>query len=83
VDGLNAGADDNLPKPFVIAELVARIRALGRRSGDTKSTILRLADLTLDTVSHEAQRKDTKTEQTGREYLLLEFLLLRRRSNSS
>ena len=42
---VNAGADDYLAKPFVIAELVARIRALGRRSSDTKSTVLRLADL--------------------------------------
>ncbi len=75
VDGLNAGADDYLAKPFVIAELVARIRALGRRSSDTKSTVLRLADLTLDTITREARRKETKIELTTREYLLLEFLL--------
>ena len=75
VDGLNAGADDYLPKPFVIAELVARIRALGRRSSDTKATVLRLADLSLDTVTREAQRKETRIELTTREYLLLEFLL--------
>lgn len=75
VDGLNAGADDYLAKPFVIAELVARIRALGRRSSDTKSTVLRLADLTLDTITREARRKETRIELTTREYLLLEFLL--------
>ena len=75
VDGLNAGADDYLAKPFVIAELVARIRALGRRSSDTKSTVLRLADLTLDTITREARSKETRIELTPREYLLLEFLL--------
>ncbi len=75
VDGLNAGADDYLPKPFVIAELVARIRALGRRGSETKSTVLRLADLTLDTIAHEARRKTLRIELTSREYLLLEFLL--------
>ena len=61
IEGLNAGADDYLPKPFVIAELVARVQALGRRGGETKSTLLRLADLTLDTVSHRAQSGDRKS----------------------
>mgnify|MGYP000935139260 CR=1 FL=1 len=75
VDGLNAGADDYLAKPFVIAELVARIRALGRRSSDTKSTVLRLADLTLDTITREARRKETKIDLTTREYWLQEFFL--------
>ena len=56
VEGLNAGADDYLPKPFVIAELVARVRALGRRGGESKSPVLRVADLTLDTVTREARR---------------------------
>jgi DNA-binding response OmpR family regulator len=75
VEGLNAGADDYLPKPFVIAELVARVQALGRRGGETKSTLLRLADLTLDTVSHRAQRGAKTFELTAREYRLLEFLM--------
>lgn len=75
VEGLNAGADDYLPKPFVLAELVARVRALGRRGGDAKSTVLRLVDLSLDTVSHELKRGESKIELTVREYRLLEFLL--------
>ncbi|HEY4984291.1 MAG TPA: response regulator transcription factor [Verrucomicrobiae bacterium] len=75
VEGLNAGADDYLPKPFVIAELVARVRALGRRGGESKSTVLRVADLTLDTVSRKAQRGDKIFELTAREFRLLEFLM--------
>jgi DNA-binding response OmpR family regulator len=75
VEGLNAGADDYLPKPFIIAELVARVRALVRRGGDTKATVLRVADLALDTVTHEARRGESKIELTVREYRLLEFLL--------
>jgi DNA-binding response OmpR family regulator len=75
VEGLNTGADDYLPKPFALAELVARVRALTRRSGESKSTVLRVADLTLDTVTHQAQRAGTVIELTAREYRLLEFLL--------
>jgi DNA-binding response OmpR family regulator len=75
VDGLNAGADDYLPKPFVLAELVARVRALGRRSGEAKATVLRLADLTLDTVSRRVTRGEEKFELSAREFRLLEFLL--------
>src|SRR5215813_1782856 len=75
VDGLNAGADDYLPKPFVIAELVARVRALGRRGSENKSPTLRLADLSLNTITRDAWRRGTRIELTTREYLLLEFLL--------
>jgi DNA-binding response OmpR family regulator len=75
VEGLNAGADDYLPKPFVIAELVARVRALGRRGSETKSTVLRLADLTLDTISHRAERGGKFFDLTAREFRLLEFLM--------
>lgn len=75
IQGLNAGADDYLPKPFVIAELVARIRALNRRSGESKSAELHVADLTLDTLSRRAQRGGKTFELTAREYRLLEFLM--------
>lgn len=75
VEGLNSGADDYLPKPFVIAELVARVRALGRRVGETKSTVLRIGDLTLDTLTRQAQRGGAVIELTAREYRLLEFLM--------
>ena len=75
VEGLNAGADDYLPKPFELAELVARVRALVRRGGESKPPVLRVADLTLNTVSHQAQRGETKIELTAREYRLLEFLM--------
>jgi DNA-binding response OmpR family regulator len=75
VEGLNAGADDYLPKPFVIAELVARVRALGRRGSDSHLTVLRVSDLSLDTISHQAERGGVKIELTAREYRLLEFLM--------
>ncbi len=75
VEGLNLGADDYLPKPFELAELVARVRALVRRGSENKAVVLRVADLTLDTVSHEAKRGNTKIELTSREYRLLEYLM--------
>jgi DNA-binding response OmpR family regulator len=75
VAGLNAGADDYLPKPFVLAELVARVRAVGRRSNAVQPVQLRLADLTLDTVTHVAKRGERLIELTPREYRLVEFLL--------
>jgi DNA-binding response OmpR family regulator len=75
VEGLNAGADDYLPKPFALAELIARVRSLGRRGGEPKSVVLRVADLTLDTVTRQAQRRGNSFELTTREYRLLEFLM--------
>jgi len=75
VEGLNAGADDYLPKPFALEELVARVRALGRRYSDTKALTLRIADLTLDTVTRKVMRGDSPIDLAPREYLLLEFLM--------
>jgi DNA-binding response OmpR family regulator len=75
VEGLNAGADDYLSKPFALAELVARIRALVRRGGEAKLLLLRVADLTLDTVTREVKRGDRVIDLAPREYRLLEFLM--------
>ncbi len=75
IDGLNAGADDYLPKPFALGELVARVRALGRRSGDARPAQLALADLTVDIMSREVKRAGQRIDLTTREYRLLEFLL--------
>ena len=75
VEGLNSGADDYLPKPFVLPELIARVNALGRRGNGSRPVVLRVADLTLDTVTHRAKRGDTVIELTVREYRLLEFLM--------
>lgn len=75
VEGLDAGADDYLPKPFALVELAARVRALTRRGGENKSLVLSVANLTLDTVTHRAQRGENAIELTAREYRLLEFLM--------
>jgi DNA-binding response OmpR family regulator len=75
VEGLNAGADDYLPKPFALEELIARVRALGRRYSDTKSLKLHVGDLTLDTVTRKVMRGETPIDLAPREYLLLEFLM--------
>jgi len=75
VEGLNAGADDYLSKPFALDELVARVRALGRRGGESKALTLRVGDLSLNTVTREAKRGDKVIDLAPREYLLLEFLM--------
>lgn len=75
VDGLNAGADDYLPKPFVLAELIARVRALGRRSAAHLPVELKIANLTLNTSTRTAMRDATEIELTSREYSLLEYLM--------
>jgi len=75
VEGLNAGADDYLPKPFALDELVARVRALGRRGLEAQPVVLRAHDLTLNTVTREVRRGDALIELAPREYRLLEFLM--------
>jgi DNA-binding response OmpR family regulator len=75
VEGLNAGADDYLPKPFELSELVARVHAMSRRGGENKTLTLRVADLTLDAITRRARRGGKEIELTAREYRLLEFLM--------
>jgi DNA-binding response OmpR family regulator len=75
VVGLNAGADDYLPKPFAFEELLARIRALLRRPQDNLGTMLSHADLTLDTVSYEVARAGHPINLSRREFALLEYML--------
>ena len=80
VDGLDAGADDYLVKPFALDELLARIRALLRRSGAADSDqTLRLADLTLDPATRQVHRADREVLLTKTEFDLLELLLVNSR----
>jgi two-component system response regulator MprA len=78
VEGLDAGADDYLVKPFALEELLARVRALLRRTAleDRENGQLRFADLVLDPPRHEARRGDRRIELTRTEFLLLEQLML-------
>jgi two-component system response regulator MprA len=75
VQGLDAGADDYLVKPFALAELLARLRALLRRRGGTDGEVLRVGDLSLDLASREARRGDRAFTLTRIEFDLLELFL--------
>ena len=75
VKGLDLGADDYLAKPFSLDELLARVRALLRRSGSQAVALLQVADLQLDTVSRTVTKGGKTVELTPREFSILEFLL--------
>ncbi len=80
VDGLGIGADDYMGKPFVFAELVARIQALGRRSGDARPAVLRRADLVLDPGERTVTRAGRPVALSPKEFGVLEALLAAERA---
>lgn len=75
VAGLNAGADDYLKKPFAFAELLARVKALQRRSEQERGAKINSADLCIDPVLHKAWRGEVLLDLTAKEYELLEFFV--------
>jgi two-component system copper resistance phosphate regulon response regulator CusR len=74
ITGLDSGADDYLTKPFEVAELLARLRALLRRGHVVRPAAIAVADLVIDTRAHSVVRGGQKIELTAKEYALLEYL---------
>ena len=81
VKALDLGADDYLPKPFAISELVARLRALVRRAGGNPSPVLVVGDITIDRAARLVYRENVPVDLTAREYSILE-LMVRQRGTS-
>jgi two-component system OmpR family response regulator len=75
IQGLDAGADDYLVKPFAFGELLARLRALIRRGAVERPAVLRVGDLALDPAAHSVTRAGRRVELSAREFALLEFLM--------
>ncbi len=75
ISGLDRGADDYLPKPFSIAELMARTRALLRRSNESAHAVLSIQDVALDTIGRKVTKAGEPINLTGREFSIFEFLL--------
>ena len=80
IKGLDTGADDYLTKPFVFEEILARIRSLIRRKTTVKEAVIRIADLEIDTASHQVRRAGKPIALSAKEYSLLEFLAYRKGS---
>ena len=78
VEGLDAGADDYLPKPYQFPELLARVRAQLRRGPNLAAAVLTVADLTIDTRARRVERGGHPIQLTSKEYALLEYLVRRR-----
>jgi two-component system OmpR family response regulator len=78
VEGLNRGADDYLTKPFELEELIARLRALIRRSAGSPSPIVDVADVQIDTAARTVTKRGEVVELSAKEYALLELLALHR-----
>ena len=75
LEGLNLGADDYLPKPFYVEELIARIHAVTRRAKGDQLTQMSAGDLTVNLITREVRRGETRIELTAREFSLLELLM--------
>lgn len=75
VKGLNSGADDYLTKPFTFEELLARVKAMTRRPANLTGVVLKVDDLSLDTISYEVKREPRLIKLSAKEYALLEYLM--------